>query len=109
MKVTKEIIKTLDISDADKRLLDSLLLDVEELNNELDNCNQDWKKVYIDYQDWHNEYSSERVDPCPDYYGYYFLKFENDESESCCTEMTIHELDIVLCALINLVEYNKKI
>ena len=28
MKVTKEIIKTLDISDADKRLLDSLLLDI---------------------------------------------------------------------------------
>ena len=109
MKVTKEVIKTLNISDSDKRLLNALLLDVEELNNELDNRNQYWKKVYIEYQDWHNEYSPERVDPCPDYYGYYFLRFEDNESESCSTEMNIHELDIVLCALINLVEYDKKI
>lgn len=107
MKVTTEVIKTLDISDADKRLLNALLLDIAELNNELNNCNQSWKKVYIEYQDWHNKYSPERTDPCPDYYGYYFLIFEDNESESCGTEMTINELDTVLCALVNFVEFRK--
>lgn len=105
MKITKENVNELNIDDYSKHLLNALLIDLIELNNELDKQNLSNKKLYIDYQDYHNEYSPERTDPCPDYFGYYFLRFENNSNATCGAEMTLDELDNTLCTLINLIEY----
>lgn len=70
------------------------------LFNDLDDVNKYTKKrLYIDWQDWHNEYSCERTDPCPDYYGYYTLRFEGVPNDTVGDFMTIEELDSALCLL----------
>jgi hypothetical protein len=98
MRVTYENIKTLPISDTAKRLLKALLLDIDDINK------MNLKPpIYIDWQDFHNEYSPERTDPCPDYYGYYTLKSEVLEGEIIGIEMTLDMLDDTLCALSNYV------
>ena len=90
----------------ERKRLYALLIDVDEANNLLEKLNLENRKFYIDWQDYHNEYSSERVDPCPDYYGYYRLKFENNQLENIGLEMNIDTLDTVLCSIIELLEYN---
>lgn len=74
-------------------LLCALFDDLDDVN--LYNKN----KLYIDWQDYHDEYSYERTDPCPDYYGYYRIKFEKLPHESVGDVMTIDELDNALCIL----------
>lgn len=112
MKVTQENIKNIKYvynwnypSESAQNYLKSLLIDLLELNNELDNRGESHKKLYIDYEDKHTEYSPERTDPCPDYYGMYKLVFEKNPYESVGTEMTIEELDSAMCILINFVEF----
>ena len=113
MKVTQENIKNIkyvynwNSSDSAQNYLKSLLIDLLELNNELDNRGESHKKLYIDYQDFHNEYSPERVDPCPDYYGLFTLRFENKPYEIVGGIMDLNELDIVLCALVNFIEFGR--
>jgi len=107
MKITKENINELNIHDSEKKLLNALLDDLKEFNDELDKQNLSNKKLYIDYQNYHNEYSPERCDPCPDYFGYYFLRFENNPHETCGNEMSLDEIDIILCVLINFIEFKK--
>lgn len=98
MRVTYENIKTLPINDREKRLLKALLLDVDDINK------MNLKPpIYVDWQDYHNEYSPEWTDPCPDYYGYYTLKSDTLEGEIIGVEMTIDMLDDVLCTLSNYV------
>ena len=48
-----------------------------------------------------NEYSPERTDPCPDFYGCYRLKSEEYPSECVGLEMTLDELDNAMLILIN--------
>lgn len=84
----------------DCQLMLALLIDLEELNSELES----YRKLYIDIQDYHDEYSPERTDPCPDYYGMYRLYPENDPYNAIGTEMTIDNLDSALCLLINFME-----
>lgn len=84
----------------DCQLMLALLIDLEELNSELES----YRKLYIDIQDYHDEYSPERTDPCPDYYGMYRLYPENDPYNAIGTEMTIDDLDSALCLLINFME-----
>ena len=105
MKITKDNIDKLKISDNDKNLLKALLIDIEEINNLSDNVHQEYKKLYIDYQDYHNEYSEERVDPCPDYYGMYTLRFEKNPNEKCGIEMDLDTLDTVICSIYNFTDF----
>lgn len=105
MKITIENINNLNISNSNKSLLKALLIDVEDLNNIATNANQEYKKLYIDFQDWHNEYNAERTDPCPDYYGYYTLRFEKNPNEKCGIEMNLEDLDLVICSLYNYAEF----
>jgi len=111
MKVTQENIKDIkyiyDYHNVEngKNILDSLLIDLGELNNELDNKGESYKKLYIDYEDKHTEYSPERTDPCPDYYGTFTLRFENKPYETVGGVMDLNELDTVLCALIDFIEF----
>ena len=92
----------------DWQLMHGILIDLEELNQELINNNEEYRQLYIDIQIEHNEYSVERTDPCPDYYGFYTLRFEKNEYETVGNEMTIEELDNALLILINFQEFKLK-
>ena len=104
MKITIDNYKKL-IPKKDQMLIHGLLLDLEELNTELDNVQEPYRKLYIDYITEHTRYSPERTDPCPDYYGMYTLRFEKNQYEKVGTEMTIDELDNALYVLINFIEF----
>ena len=104
MKLTLENYKEL-IPQKNHLLIHSLLLDLLELNTNLDNMNNSYRKLYIDYITEHTEYSYERTEPCPDYYGMYRLVFEKNPNETVGTEMDIKELDNSLCVLINFIEF----
>jgi hypothetical protein len=83
----------------------SLLIDLAELNRLIEKANIINKELYIDYQDYHNtEYSPERTDPCPDYYGMYSLRFENDNIERVGEPMTLEDLDNVIYMFISFFE-----
>lgn len=69
MKITKENINVLPKNERD--VISSYLDDLNVLNNKTN------AQLYIDWQDYHDEYSPERTDPCPDYYGCYQLMTEN--------------------------------
>jgi len=69
-------------------LLESLVNDVIILNFMLEPMNV---KLYIGYQDQHTDYSPERTDPCPDYYGMFYIGVE--EYGTIGSEMTLDELD----------------
>ena len=90
MKITE--LTLCKVPRVEQRLLAALLNDVEEINN------NSTKSLYIDWQDYHNEYSPEWVEPCPDFYGYYTLR-NNFGNEKIGVEMTIGDLDMVLCTL----------
>lgn len=92
MRITRENYKEVPIKQ--QPLLSALLDDVEEINKV-----SDYKKsIYIDWQDFHNEYSPERIDPCPDYYGYYSIRFCDSDSK-IGEFMSIDVLDECLCLL----------
>lgn len=83
-----------------QRLLEGLLSDLEMFNRL---CTKNGG-LYISYEDIHTEYSPERTEPCPDYYGYFTLRWENEPSKKVGDYMTLEELDGVLCALCDFVE-----
>lgn len=93
MIVTENNIKDIPISDRDKHLLKALLIDLEEINHNLPLKASD---INISWIDVHSQYSPERVDPCPDYYGYYRLWQGN---KTLGIEMDLETLDYVLCVL----------
>lgn len=104
MKVTFENYKDI-IPEKDQNLIEALLCDLLELNTELENIQEPYRKLYIDYITDHTEYSPERTDPCPDFFGMYRLVFEKNSYESVGAEMTIDELDSAMCILINFIEF----
>jgi len=93
MIVTEENINRLP--EKEQGLIKALLKDIDDINyhKPLNSCN-----IYIEWIDKHTEYSPERVDPCPDYYGMYRIGREND---FLGVEMTLDDLDIALCLLYN--------
>ena len=96
MIVTEDNIKDIPISELDKGLLKALLVDLEEINHNLPLKSD---IINIDWIDEHTEYSPERVDPCPDFYGYYRLYQGN---KTLGIEMDLEILDYVLCVLSNI-------
>lgn len=95
MKVTRETIS--NIPDNDRELIISLLNDIRDINNSIKDYSEN---IYIDWQDYHDEYSPERTDPCPDYYGMYTIMRNNE----CLSEkLTLNDLDSQLCLLYNYV------
>jgi len=93
MRVTQENIENLLIESIDKHILKALLEDLEEINNSLPLRTPN---IFIEWQDWHNKYSVERTEPCPDYYGYYRLI---QGGKYLGMEMDLETLDYVLCVL----------
>lgn len=96
MKITLENIE--QIPEEERMLVKALLKDLEEVNN------KSLIQLYINWQEWHDNYSPERVDPCPDYYGYYTIRLESNPSEFIGVQMTLRELDEAMCLLCNYVE-----
>lgn len=84
MIVTSDNIKDLNVSENEKKLLHTDLIDIEEINSITG------KEFFIHYQDWHDEYSPERTDPCPDYYGCFSVREKDNPYEDiglkCATE-----------------------
>jgi hypothetical protein len=70
MKLNYENIYTLSFDEAIKERLKADLKDIDEINE------MSGKKFFINYQDYHDEYSPERTDPCPDYYEYFTIREE---------------------------------
>jgi hypothetical protein len=93
MKLTKSNFKKF-VPKKEQKQLRRLLEDLNDVN-----LYHNTNKLYIDWQDWHDEYSCERTDPCPDYYGYYRLKFENISEGNVADVMTIDELENALFVL----------
>lgn len=98
MKITEETI--CKIPEKEQGLIKALLIDLEEINHNLPLRS---KELYLDWIDEHTEYSPERVDPCPDYYGMYRVM---RDSEMLGIEMTLDELDTTLCLLHNYIIYD---
>lgn len=92
MKITRDNFKKV-VPKKEQELLMALFDDLKDINAYTKD------KLYIDWQDWHDEYSCERTDPCPDYYGYYTLRFENLPEDTVGSVMTINELDSAMCLL----------
>ena len=103
MKITEQIIDFLDVPDNEKKKLFALLKDLKDINAMIVNDLDREYHLEIQYQNWHDDYSPERTDPCPDYYGYYFL-IEDVTMESMGVPMNIKELDETMCAIMNLLE-----
>ena len=104
MKITIDNFKDI-IPDKDQPLCEGLLIDLAELNQLLDDHDETYRQLYIDYNTEHTEYSPERVDPCTDYYGMFTLRFEKNPYETVGDYMTINELDNALFILINFTEF----
>ena len=87
----------------------SFYSDLLHINNIIaDNISYD-KQLELHWQDWHDEYSLERIDPCPDYYGTYTLRDKNGEIIG--DHMTIDDLNNILFVLeefLNHLYYEKR-
>lgn len=106
MRVTKENIGQILGFATNQKRLDSLLDELADINLRM-NGNDYWStkmSMFIDYEDKHTAYSPERTDPCPDWYGFFTLRWENEPSEKIGDYMTLEELDTVLCVLSDVVE-----
>ena len=97
MIIIEDKIDTLPISDYEKGLLNALLQDLEEINHNLPLHSPNLELEWIDT---HTEYSPERTDPCPDYYGMYRV-WRGDDYIG--VEMDLNTLDSALCLLYNFV------
>lgn len=82
----------------DNAILQSLLIDVNSLNNILVNLGLGFNTFHIEYEDQHTEYSPERTDPCPDFYGEFFLVFDKT-NETIGEEMFLSDLDNTIMIL----------
>ena len=100
MKIIENNIKDIPISDYEKGLLNALLQDLEEINHNLPLHSPNLELEWIDT---HTEYSPERTDPCPDYYGMYRI-WRGDDYIG--VEMDLDTLDSALCLLYNFVIEN---
>jgi hypothetical protein len=93
MKITEKTIY--NIPEKEQPLVIALLNDLAEINHNLPLRSPDLELEWIDV---HTEYSPERTDPCPDFYGMYRIWRGND---TIGVEMDLDTLDSALCLLHN--------
>lgn len=93
-RITSDNLYSLEfINSKDKTFLISLINDLTELNSYIGG------NLCIYLEDKHTEWSPERCDPCPDYYGYYRIGFDPDNNEYIGDYMDLSELDSTLYIL----------
>ena len=95
MRIAKEKVDKIPLEEKDRRLLTSNISDINELNS------MTGKDFYLDWQDFHNEYSPERTDPCPDYYGYFSIRENSYDSTIGEMYPTVKELDDAILVLMD--------
>lgn len=95
MRITRENADKIPLEDKDKRLLLSIISDINELNE------MTGKDFFLDWQDFHDEYSPERTDPCPDYYGYFSIREGSYFSTIGDMCRTVSELDSTVLVLVD--------
>lgn len=109
MKLTEHNLNLLPKSES--VIVESLLKDLDSANNKVADA-----KLFIDWQDFHDTYSPERVDPCPDYYGCYRLMTENEKLYKekfgyvDCTlseRLPLADFESVLYAITELIDFIK--
>lgn len=90
-------------SNTSNKLLESLLDDLEIINS------QNNIHVELHQVDKHTEWSPERTDPCPDYYGMYYLYIPKI-NEMLGDYMSVDDLNEIMFVLSEFSEYlyNKK-
>ena len=103
MRLTNENFKEY-VPKEDQNLFESLLIDLMELNQVLEDQGEKYRQLYFSIETEHTEYSPEWTDPCPDYYGMYSICFENNPYEIVGDYMTIDALDDAMLILCNFVE-----
>ena len=104
MKVTIENLHILP--EHEQAYARAILDDVLELNTLNHSAGYGFDKdIWLEWQDYHNEYSPERTDPCPDYYGYYGLMHKTKYGEEPIAEMMpLKDIDWLIFGII---EYTK--
>lgn len=77
MILTKDNIEECNIKSVqdNKELLIALLADLDMINEAIPR-----RTFFIEVQDYHDEYSPERVDPCPDYYGMFIISDDDGKT-----------------------------
>lgn len=100
MRVTEKTVELLPVSN--QKLINALLQDIDEINHNASCFKFD---IYIDWIDEHTEYSPERTDPCPDFYGMYRIR-RSDNHDTLGVEMDLDTLDTALCLLHNYLIYD---
>lgn len=95
MKLTNENLNILP--EKEQNLARALLMDIDELNQILSKNLKD-KVAYLDWQDYHDRYSPERTDPCPNFYGCYCIMI-NDEQIG--DKLKIQDIDYSIYELIS--------
>lgn len=99
MNITKKNIDTIDIDEKTREMLRADLEDIYGINA------KSGKRFFISRQDFHDEYSPERTDPCPDYYGYFTIREWSRPYEvigpQCATE---DELEDVIMTISNTID-----
>ena len=64
----------------------------DTLDYELEEINSFNKGIFtLHWQDYHDEYSPERTDPCPDFYGMYYIRKNNNRV--MYVPVTLQEVD----------------
>ena len=96
MKITKENYNI--VPEEEQKILVSLLDCLDEING----TNLYSNNLYIIWIEEQTYWSSERVDPCPDYYGYYRLMLGKDYIGDT---MSLDQLDSAICLLYNIMEH----
>lgn len=95
MKLTNENLYILP--EKEQSLAQALLMDIDELNQILSKNVQD-RVAYLDWQDYHDSYSPERTDPCPDFYGCYCIMI-NDKQVG--DKLKIQDIDYSIYEIIS--------
>lgn len=84
------------------KLLESLLDEVDNINEMIKDIHGDMANLLsISWENEHTEYSPERIDPCPDDYGFFYII---KDGISVGDAMTIDQLDESLALLDDFVE-----
>lgn len=100
MIVTKETISNID-RDYYKSVtyLKALLEVISDINDKLHDLGLDYMQIRLEWEDQHSEYSPERVDPCPDYYGTYCLRRMNGHNDRIGENCSLEDIDEILLVL----------
>ena len=79
----------------------------EVLKKDLDIINQTgiFSPITLERQDYHDEYSPERTDPCPDFFGQYSLMCNGDRINY--EPLPLDTIDEIICCIFNLIKYGK--